>query len=68
MSGVWDLLTVELTKFPKGLDGACGGIASTGIKADSRVFDLSHWKGGVTINQDRFEPGSFLSKAKANVR
>ena len=60
-------MTIELTRFPKGLDGACEGITSTGIKVDSRVLDLSHWKGGVAINQDSFEPGSFLSKAKANV-
>ena len=67
MSGAWDLLTVELTRFPKGLDGAREAIASTGFKDESRVFALSHRKGGVAINQDRFEPGSFLSKAKANV-
>ena len=40
-------------------------IASTGIKDDSEVFDLSNWKSGAAINQDRFEPGKLTIKSQS---
>ena len=48
---IWKL---ELTRFPKGLDGACG---------HSEVSDLRDWKHGIASNQDRFEPAKIKSKS-----